>query len=54
VGIGRFAAARARIALAGQGLKLGAITHPSPANPQANRGWEARVAKEFRDLGIAV
>ena len=54
VGIGRFAAARARIALAGQGLAVGAITHPSPANPQANRGWEARVAKEFRDLGIAV
>jgi single-strand selective monofunctional uracil DNA glycosylase len=54
VGIGRFAAARARVALAGYDLKLGAITHPSPANPQANRGWETRVAKEFRDLGIAV
>jgi len=54
VGIGRFAADRAHIALAGLGLTVGAITHPSPANPQANRGWEARVTTEFRDLGIAI
>jgi single-strand selective monofunctional uracil DNA glycosylase len=40
--------------LAGLGLTVGAITHPSPANPQANRGWEARVTTEFRDLGIAI
>jgi single-strand selective monofunctional uracil DNA glycosylase len=54
VGVGRFAAGRASIALAGLGLSVGAITHPSPANPKANRGWEARLAQEFRDLGIAV
>jgi len=54
VGVGRFAAARAKGALDGLSAKVGGITHPSPANPQANRGWEARVAKEFRDLGIAI
>jgi len=54
VGIGRFATERARIAAAGLGITVGTITHPSPANPLANRGWEARVAKEFRDLGIAI
>jgi single-strand selective monofunctional uracil DNA glycosylase len=54
VGVGRFAAARAKGALDGLSAKVGGITHPSPANPQANRGWEARVAQEFRDLGIEV
>jgi len=54
VGVGRFAAARAKGALDGLSAKVGGITHPSPANPQANRGWEARVAQEFRDLGIGV
>jgi single-strand selective monofunctional uracil DNA glycosylase len=54
VGVGRFAAARAKGALEGLGAKVGGITHPSPANPHANRGWEARVAQEFRDLGIAI
>jgi single-strand selective monofunctional uracil DNA glycosylase len=54
VGVGRFAATRAKGALDGLNVKVGGITHPSPANPQANRGWEARVAEEFRDLGIAI
>jgi single-strand selective monofunctional uracil DNA glycosylase len=54
VGVGRFAATRAKGALDGLNVKVGGITHPSPANPQANRGWEARVAAEFRDLGIEV
>jgi single-strand selective monofunctional uracil DNA glycosylase len=54
VGVGRFAADRAKSALDGLSAKVGGITHPSPANPRANRGWEARVAQEFRDLGIAL
>jgi single-strand selective monofunctional uracil DNA glycosylase len=52
VGIGRFAAQRVEIASAGQGFAHGRITHPSPANPRANRGWSALVAKELRALGI--
>jgi single-strand selective monofunctional uracil DNA glycosylase len=54
VGVGRFAADRAKFALDGLNATLGGITHPSPANPQANRGWEARVTQELRDLGIAI
>jgi len=52
VGVGAFAARRARAALTGLDLTVGQITHPSPANPQANRGWEKRVEKEFANMGI--
>jgi single-strand selective monofunctional uracil DNA glycosylase len=52
VGIGRFAAGRARIALEGLSLEVGAITHPSPANPKANRGWESIMIHELNSLGI--
>jgi len=54
VGIGQFAAERARIALAGLPLKIGGITHPSPANPRANRGWESLADRELAALGIRV
>ncbi|MBC2765201.1 MAG: single-stranded DNA-binding protein, partial [Desulfosarcina sp.] len=37
VGIGGFAEKRAQDALNGMGMKIGRITHPSPANPKANR-----------------
>jgi len=52
VGIGRFAAERVRIASAGLPPKVGGITHPSPANPKANRGWEPLVRQELTALGI--
>jgi single-strand selective monofunctional uracil DNA glycosylase len=52
VGIGQFASGRARIALEGLRLKVGGITHPSPANPKANRGWESLVIHELQALGI--
>lgn len=52
IGIGRFAEQRAREALAGAGLTIGRITHPSPANPAANAGWESLVEEELRALGI--
>ena len=52
IGVGGFAAKRARIALEGMDLVLGQITHPSPANPKANRGWAAAITKELADLGI--
>ena len=54
VGVGRFAEKRAREALAGLAVQIGAITHPSPANPRANRGWENLVAGELADLGIEI
>ena len=52
VGIGEFAARQARTALADLDVRVGRITHPSPANPKANQGWEALVEKEFADMGI--
>jgi single-strand selective monofunctional uracil DNA glycosylase len=52
VGIGGFAAGRARAVLGESGLRLGCITHPSPANPRANRGWAGLVARELAALGL--
>jgi single-strand selective monofunctional uracil DNA glycosylase len=52
VGIGKFAEERARLALAGLDVSIGRITHPSPANPRANRGWEPLVEAELHALGI--
>ncbi len=54
VGIGRFAAEHARMALEGLDVAIGAVTHPSPANPKANRGWEALITGELNAMGIEV
>jgi single-strand selective monofunctional uracil DNA glycosylase len=52
IGVGGFAAARVAEALAGQDVNVGRILHPSPANPQANRGWENAVLAELAAQGI--
>jgi len=52
VGVGAFAAARCAEALAGTGVRVGRVLHPSPASPAANAGWAARVDEELRALGI--
>ena len=52
IGIGKFAESRARTALDKQKVEIGMIAHPSPANPQANRGWEPLITKQLADLGI--
>lgn len=52
IGVGQFTMQRARSALAGMPVTIGNITHPSPANPKANRGWEAIIEKELTALGI--
>lgn len=52
VGIGRFAAERAAAALQGLPVTTGGVTHPSPANPRANRGWAALVEEELAGIGI--
>lgn len=52
IGIGAFAEQRAARALAGLGIPIGRITHPSPANPKANRGWETLIDTELSRLGI--
>jgi single-strand selective monofunctional uracil DNA glycosylase len=52
LGVGAFAAASARRALADTAVSVGRITHPSPANPEANRDWAARVTAELVELGL--
>lgn len=54
VGIGKFAARRASEALAGMPVAVGSITHPSPANPLANRGWAAVAERELAAMGIGL
>ncbi len=54
VGIGRFAADRAREALTGFTGFIGQATHPSPANPKANRGWETLFEQELESMGIDI
>ena len=52
IGIGRFAEARARAALADGDVRIGAILHPSPASPAANRDWAAQAKRELARLGV--
>jgi single-strand selective monofunctional uracil DNA glycosylase len=53
IGIGNFAAARVESALAEvDDVQVGKITHPSPANPKANKGWAPLIEGELRALGI--
>ncbi len=52
IGIGAFAEQRAKAALADYDLIIGRITHPSPANPKANKGWEEAITQELKTMGI--
>ncbi len=54
VGVGAFAEARARSALAGTVVAIGRILHPSPASPAANQGWAAVATRQLRELGVAL
>lgn len=52
LGVGKFAEGRARKALGDFQGTIGSVPHPSPANPQANRGWARLMDKELARLGI--
>ena len=52
IGIGRFAAERASASLKELPVAIGGVTHPSPANPRANRGWTDLLEDELAGLGI--
>jgi single-strand selective monofunctional uracil DNA glycosylase len=52
IGVGGFAEERARAALAGGAVEIACILHPSPANPQANRGWAEAVEKKLEACGV--
>lgn len=53
LGVGEFAAKRAREALADRTLEIGSILHPSPASPAANRGWAQQAERQLAAFGIA-
>jgi len=52
VGVGSFAADRAREALAETDVKVGSVLHPSPASPLANRGWAAQARTQLAAIGV--
>ena len=52
VGIGRFAADRARPVAEAAGARCGAAPHPSPASPAANRGWPGIFDAALRELDV--
>lgn len=54
IGVGNFAKERALIALSGLDVIIGSVTHPSPANPKANRGWGRLMTQTLLDLGITL
>lgn len=52
IGVGEFAARRAREIFSEAGPQIGRILHPSPASPAANRDWAGLVTLELQRLGI--
>lgn len=54
VGVGLFAAQQASRALKGIDVSIHRITHPSPANPKANKGWQELIEREMAEIGIAI
>lgn len=52
LGVGGFAAGRARVALAGLPVEIAQVLHPSPANPRANRDWAGEMEASLAALGL--
>jgi single-strand selective monofunctional uracil DNA glycosylase len=52
IGVGRVAEGRARETLGDLPVEIGGVTHPSPANPAANRDWPARMDAALATVGI--
>lgn len=52
IGVGEFAARRARLAAEGLPLQVGQILHPSPASPLANTDWPGTATAQLQRLGV--
>ncbi len=52
IGVGAYAEAQARRALAGLPVAIARVLHPSPASPAANRGWSAAALKQLLEQGV--
>jgi single-strand selective monofunctional uracil DNA glycosylase len=52
IGVGDFAAKRARDVVPDTPSRVGQILHPSPACPASNNDWAGTATAQLRDLGI--
>jgi single-strand selective monofunctional uracil DNA glycosylase len=55
IGVGRWAGGRVAALAARedwQGISVGSMPHPSPANPRANKGWAALAEGALAELGV--
>ena len=52
IGVGDFAARRAREAIVDSPIHTGQILHPSPACPASNKDWAGTVTAQLRALGV--
>jgi single-strand selective monofunctional uracil DNA glycosylase len=53
IGVGDFAARRARESLAGNdAVHIGQILHPSPASPASNKDWAGTATAQLRELKV--
>ena len=53
IGVGKFAEKRAKAALA-QDVRIGAMLHPSPASPAANKNWATAAEAALAQNGIRI
>lgn len=54
IGVGNFATQRVQRALAGMAVTVGRVTHPSPANPTANQGWDKHMDQTITEMGLSI
>jgi len=52
IGVGDFAAKRAKLIVGENTIRIGQILHPSPASPFANRGWAKLAEAQLKRLGL--
>ncbi len=52
IGVGAFAERRLGAVCRGRSVTVGRIPHPSPASPQANRGWADAAFAAFAEMGV--
>jgi single-strand selective monofunctional uracil DNA glycosylase len=52
IGIGGFAAKQAEAIFKGDHPQICRISHPSPANPAANRDWAGMATRQLQRLGV--
>ena len=53
IGVGKFAEDRLQAVVGpSSAVAVGRVLHPSPANPQANKGWADKVVVELKEMGI--